>query len=341
MHNTTSFQSTYNEQDKWLFYYNIGTALSVPYKFLQFALELPEIWQMKESKRRKIDIVVISDIHLGTYGCHAKELLQYLKSIKPKKIVLNGDIIDIWQFSKHYWPESHMKVVKYIMGWVSKGVKIWYITGNHDELLRKFVGCKMGSVQIVNKLVLELEDNSKAWFFHGDVFDVTMQHSKWLAKLGAAGYDMLILINRFANFISEKIFNKGKLSLSKKIKNSVKSAVKFVNNFEQTAADIGIGNQYQYVVCGHIHQPEIKRISNQHGSILYLNSGDWIENLTTLEYINGEWQLYKFDASAFPSNDLRHSEEDGLNSSKIFTDMMAEFNSMKVNEDIVCDTRHR
>src|SRR5690348_4441318 len=122
---------------------------------------------------------------------------------------------------------------------------------------------------------------------HGDVFDVTMQHSKWLAKLGAVGYDTLILINSFANFISEKIFKKGKLSLSKKIKNSVKSAVKFINSFEQTSADIGISNQYDYVICGHIHQPENRVIANSHGSIQYLNSGDWIENLSSLEYING------------------------------------------------------
>ena len=238
---------------------------------------------MKELKRRKIDILVLSDIHLGTYGCHAKELLHYLKTIKPKTVILNGDIIDIWQFSKRYWPKSHMKVVKHIMGWMSKGTKIWYITGNHDEMLRKFVGFKMGSFQIVNKVVLEMEDGKKAWFFHGDVFDITMQHSKWLAKLGAVGYDSLILINRIANFVSEKIFNQGKLSLSKKIKNSVKSAVKFIDNFEKTAADIAISNQYDYVVCGHIHQPEMREIVTDEGKILYLNSGDWIEKLTALE----------------------------------------------------------
>src|SRR5205085_9427342 len=126
-----------------------------------------------------------------------------------------------------------------------------------------------------------------------------MQHSKWLARLGAVGYDTLIVINRLANIISEKIFKKGKLSLSKKIKNSVKSAVKFINNFEQTSADIGISNKYDYVICGHIHQPEKKLITNQHGSIMYLNSGDWIENLTTLEFVNNEWNIYKFDEEEY------------------------------------------
>ncbi|HEY5464748.1 MAG TPA: UDP-2,3-diacylglucosamine diphosphatase, partial [Hanamia sp.] len=156
-----------------------------------------------QKKKRRIEILVISDVHLGTYGCQAKQLLSYLKSISPKTVILNGDIIDIWQFSKRYWPKSHMKVVKHFMNWIGKGVKIYYITGNHDEMLRKFTGLKMGSLRIVNKVVLPLSNNKTAWFFHGDVFDVTMQHSKWLAKLGAIGYDTLILINTFANFISE------------------------------------------------------------------------------------------------------------------------------------------
>lgn len=222
-----------------------------------------------------------------------------------------------------------MKVVKYLMGWMSKGTKIWYITGNHDEMLRKFTGFKMGSLKIANKVVLELEAGKKAWFFHGDVFDVTMQHSKWLAKLGAAGYDTLILINRCANFISEKVFRKGKLSLSKKIKNSVKSAVKFINNFEQTAADIGITNGYDYVVCGHIHQPEMREIQSEAGRILYLNSGDWIENLTALEYAGGEWHLYRFDEADRAAMNRMAPEEEEPDNSKLFHNMVEEFNSMR------------
>lgn len=275
-----------------------------------------------------MDILVLSDVHLGTYGCHAKELLLYLKTIKPKTVVLNGDIIDIWQFSKRYWPKSHMKVVKQLMTWMGKGVKIYYITGNHDEMLRKFVGFKMGSLRIVNKVILELEDGKTAWFFHGDVFDVTMQHSKWLAKLGAVGYDTLILINRVANFISEKVFKRGKLSLSKKIKNSVKSAVKFINSFEQTAADIGISNKYHYVVCGHIHQPEMREIENEDGKIIYLNSGDWIENLTALEYTDGKWEIYRFDEIEMLNMSV-HDPEEELNNNQLFENLVEEFNLLK------------
>jgi len=278
-------------------------------------------------KRRKVDVVVLSDVHLGTYGCHAKELLQYLKSINPKTLVLNGDIIDIWQFSKRYWPKSHMKVVKYLLSLISKNVKVYYVTGNHDEMLRRFVGFKLGSLKLVNKVLLELEDGKKAWIFHGDVFDVTMQHSKWLAKLGAIGYDMLILINRFANFISEKVFRKGKLSLSKKIKNSVKSAIKFIDNFEQTAADIGINNGYDYVVCGHIHHPEIKTINSAEGSILYLNSGDWIENLTALEYNDGAWRIYQHKED---EQMMTEEPEEDLSTHQLFDNLLQEFNLMKI-----------
>ncbi|WP_316841099.1 UDP-2,3-diacylglucosamine diphosphatase [Pedobacter gandavensis] len=256
--------------------------------------------------KRAVDIVVISDVHLGTYGCHAKELLKYLKSIKPKQIVLNGDIIDIWQFSKRYWPETHMKVLRKLMKFVVEGVPVYYLTGNHDELLRKFADMHLGAFHLQNKLVLEL-DGKKAWFFHGDIFDVTMQHSKWLAKLGAVGYDSLILINSLANWFLG-LFGKEKMSFSKKIKAAFKDAVKFINSFENTAAELAIQNGYQYVVCGHIHQPEMRTISTEEGGVLYLNSGDWVENLTALEYADKSWKIFKYDPKDFEQEELEEGE---------------------------------
>jgi UDP-2,3-diacylglucosamine pyrophosphatase LpxH len=280
---------------------------------------------MKKEKRH-VDVVVISDVHLGTYGCRAKELLHYLKSIKPKTVVLNGDIIDIWQFSKSYWPKSHMKVVKHIMTWLSKGVKVYYVTGNHDEMLRKFEGFKMGSFKIVNKLILNLDNDEKAWIFHGDVFDITMQHSKWLAKLGAIGYDSLIILNSLVNWVSENIFKKGKLSFSKKIKNSVKGAIKFINGFEETAAGIGISMNYQYVVCGHIHHPEMRKIEQNEASIMYLNSGDWIENLTALEYHKGQWEIFRFkDSDRLAMLNVVEDESMELDVKKLFNQMVSDF----------------
>ena len=277
-----------------------------------------------KQKKREVEVVVISDIHLGTYGCHAEELLIYLKSVNPKKLILNGDIIDVWQFSKSYWPEAHMRIVKHITGLLAKGVKVYYVTGNHDEMLRKFVGFNMGSLKIVNKVVLKL-DGKRAWIFHGDVFDVTMQNSKWLAKLGAVGYDALILINRMFNHISQSL-GRGKLSLSKKIKNSVKSAVKFINDFEQTAADIAITNGYDYVICGHIHHPVIKTIKNKEGKVTYLNSGDWIENLSSLEYNKGKWSIYHFQEDHRLSKiKITKGGKSDLSNSQLFDNLVQEF----------------
>lgn len=247
--------------------------------------------------KREIDIAVISDVHLGTYGCHAKELLKYLKSIKPKMLILNGDIIDIWQFSKSYFPEDHTKVIRRILKFVTEGIPVYYLTGNHDEMLRKFADFNMGGFQLLNKMVLDV-NGEKAWVFHGDVFDVTMQNAKWLAKLGAIGYDTLILINRLTNWALVKL-GKKKYSFSQKIKASVKEAVKFINQFEQTAAELAIEKGYSYVICGHIHQPEIREIKTDKGSVTYLNSGDWVESLTALEFNDNKWSIYTYDANAF------------------------------------------
>jgi UDP-2,3-diacylglucosamine pyrophosphatase LpxH len=281
---------------------------------------------MGKKSKREVELVVLSDIHLGTYGCHAEELLRYLKSINPKKLVLNGDIIDMWQFSKHYWPKSHMQVVKHITGLLTRNTKIFYLPGNHDEMLRKFAGFKIGGFKIDNKVVLRL-NGRKAWIFHGDVFDVTMQHSKWLAKLGAVGYDSLILINTIVNWLLIK-FGREKISLSKRVKDSVKSAVKFINNFETTAADIAIENKYDYVVCGHIHQPEMKLIQTEKGQVTYLNSGDWVENLTALEFNGQEWQIYRYldDKKA---QSIRLPKRLNLDNDLIFKDLVTQFLTVK------------
>lgn len=288
---------------------------------------------MTKLKKRKVELVVISDVHLGTYGCRSKELLNYLKTIQPKTLVLNGDIIDIWQFNKRYFPKSHMNVLKHITSLLSEEINVYYITGNHDEMLRKFKGFTLGNFQIINKLILEL-NNKKAWIFHGDVFDITMKHSKWLAKLGGKGYDVLILLNTLVNWFSN-LLGYGKLSLSKKIKNSVKGAIKFINNFEKTASDIAIDNGYDYVVCGHIHQPEIRTIKNSKGETKYLNSGDWIENLTALEYNNKEWKLYEYHKDNVAKNLKKEAKEKKKKDNDIlFNELLKEFDIQNTQKPI-------
>lgn len=279
---------------------------------------------MGKKRKREVDLVVLSDIHLGTYGCHAEELLRYLKSIRPKCLVLNGDIIDMWQFSKRYWPKSHMQVIKHITSLLTKNTKVIYLTGNHDEMLRKFSGFKLGSFQIDNKVVLKIH-GKKVWIFHGDVFDVTMQHSRWLAKMGAVGYDTLIVINTMVNWCLRKI-GRERISLSKRVKDSVKGAIKFIHDFEATAADIAIESGYHYVVCGHIHQPQIKNIRTEKGEVMYLNSGDWVENLTALEYHDAAWRLYHYQDDKYaqglklPARVLDHLDND-----LIFKDLVSQF----------------
>ena len=244
-------------------------------------------------EKRHVDVVVISDIHLGTFGCHAKEIINYLKSISPNLLILNGDIIDGWQFSKRYFPATHLEVINEIFNLQHHGTRVVYITGNHDEFLRRYSDLNIGNFQLTDKLIIEI-DGKLTWIFHGDVFDNTTKGSaKLFAKLGGKGYDMLILMNRFINFSLQKI-RKEKISFSKKIKNSVKKAIRYINDFEETAAALAIEHKYDYVICGHIHQPQQRIISNKHGKVNYLNSGDWIENLTALEYYDHAWHIYHY-----------------------------------------------
>ena len=276
--------------------------------------------------KRLIEVLVISDIHLGTYGCQSKALLNYLKSVDPKIIILNGDIIDIWQFNKRYFPKSHMKIIKYFLNLIQDGKTIYYLTGNHDEMLRKFNGFELKNFKILNKKVINLNGH-QAWFFHGDVFDLTMQYSKWLTRLGAIGYDALILINSALNFILSRL-GRPRYSLSKKVKNSVKGAVKFINKFEETVVGIAFERKYKFVVCGHIHQPAIKKHSIKNKNIIYLNSGDWVENLTSLEYHNKKWTMYQHDNNHY-EEELDNDESD-LSAKELFQGMLKEF---KIDQD--------
>lgn len=242
--------------------------------------------------KRPVDVVVISDTHLGTYACHAKELGHYLESIQPNILVLNGDIIDIWQFRKRFFPSSHLRVLKSILSMAASGTKVYYITGNHDDLLRRFSDFHLSNVALVDKLVLEIGDK-QAWFFHGDVFDASIQNARWLARLGGWGYDLLILINRFINWGLEKI-GRERFSIAAAVKKGVKSAVKYIQDFEEIASELAIEQGYDYVVCGHIHQPQMRMVTSKKGVCTYLNSGDWVENLSALENTNGKWTMYRY-----------------------------------------------
>jgi len=251
-------------------------------------------------EKRPVDVVVLSDVHLGTYGCRAKELVNYLKSITPNILILNGDIIDGWQFSKRYFPVAHMMVLKEILQFITNGTRVFYITGNHDEMMRRYSDIQIGNFTLTDKLVLEI-DNKMTWIFHGDVFDNTTKGgAKVLAKLGSSGYEGLILFNRMINTIL-KFFGRERVSISKKVMAGVNKAVSKINDFELIAAELAIEKKYDYVICGHIHQPQKKVVETKEGKVTYLNSGDWVEHLTALEYQQNEWTIFEYDEKKFPA----------------------------------------
>lgn len=243
--------------------------------------------------KRKLEYCVISDSHLGTSGSAAKELNSYLKGIDPETLILNGDIIDGWRFSRNRWKKHHNKVVRRILKMAESGTKVYLLPGNHDEALRRFTPMKFGNISLEHKLVQQI-GSQRVVFFHGDVFDLVMIHSKWLGKIGSWAYDTLIWANTRINNI-RSLFGMKRISFSAKIKNSVKSAVTFISDFERVCAEYAKAEGYDAVACGHIHQPCIRKIDG----ITYMNSGDWVESLTSLEY-DGEWTIYRY-----------HDTEDG------------------------------
>lgn len=247
--------------------------------------------------KKELDIVVLSDVHLGTYGCHAKELLQYLKSIKVGTLILNGDFIDMWQFRKRYFPREHLQVIQRILRMSAKGTKVYYITGNHDDLLRRYTDFSSGNIHLRDKLILHL-NQKKYWIFHGDVFDLTIQYSPYLAKLGGKGYDLLIRLNRIINNI-RLAMGLSRMSFAKRVKNRVKEAVKFIADFEQTAIRLAREEGYDYVICGHIHRPQLRLVEENGQPVTYMNSGDWVENLTALECQDGQWSIYEYHEADF------------------------------------------
>jgi len=272
--------------------------------------------------KRNLDILVISDLHLGTYGSEADEVLAYLKTVEAKKIVINGDFVDILLFNKKFWPSSHMKVVKYILDLISQGKEIHYVVGNHDELLRKFLNYKIKNFQIVNQVVLDTEEG-KVWLFHGDVFDFSIQ-TAWITKLASFLYDYMIMFNSWLNKNVMKPMGRKRLNFSKTIKANVKTAIQYFSNFERVAAETAHKNGYKYVVCGHIHSPKIESFNVNGEEVIYMNSGDWLESLSSLEYVDNKWSIYMHTRS-----EDEFKKEEGarieMTNKELYKDLIAEF----------------
>ncbi len=247
--------------------------------------------------KRALEIAIISDVHLGTYGCHAKELTQYLRSIQPQTLIINGDFIDAGQFKKSHFSAEHMEVINEVLRMATNGTKVYYVIGNHDDSLRRFSNFSTRNISLRNKLVLRLRGKSY-WIFHGDVFDASMKMSPLIAQLGTRGYNWLIKFNRVINKFRNRL-GQPRMSMTGKVKNNVKRAIKYIREFEEIATGLALKKGYDYVICGHIHQAKIKTVEKLEGKVTYMNSGDWVENLTALEYNFGRWSVYEYHASDF------------------------------------------
>jgi UDP-2,3-diacylglucosamine pyrophosphatase LpxH len=230
----------------------------------------------------------ISDIHLGTAGCKAEFLLDFLKRNESKYLYLVGDIVDGWQLKKGwYWKQSHNDVVQKILRKARKGTEVTYIAGNHDEALRQFVGLAFGDIKIVDEATHQLLDGRRLWVTHGDLFDGVIQHAKWLAYLGDELYSFILRVNHHFNQLRHR-FGLSYWSLSQYLKHRVKNAVSFISDFELALTAEAQRRGFDGVVCGHIHKAEIREING----LLYCNDGDWVESLTALVETNlGELKI--------------------------------------------------
>jgi UDP-2,3-diacylglucosamine pyrophosphatase LpxH len=242
---------------------------------------------------RELEVAVISDLHLATYACNPEKVLKYLKSVMPKILVLNGDIIDSWRFSRNYFPKNQLKVVRQIIKMMEKGVQVYYITGNHDEFLRKFAPTTAGNLKIVNQLILEL-DGMKTWIFHGDIFDNAIHGKKRLAKFGAALKGFLSVLNRLVNQVL-LFFGKNEVILYKSIKYRLIRDKLNLSATESKIMNAALAQGYQTVVCGHTHIPKEKEVIVSEKTVHYLNCGDWVEHFTAAEYHDGKWHLSYLD----------------------------------------------
>jgi UDP-2,3-diacylglucosamine pyrophosphatase LpxH len=238
--------------------------------------------------RLRFRSVWISDLHLGTPGCQAHALLDFLKHVESENLFLVGDIIDGWQLRRSwYWPQSHNDVVQKLLRKARKGTRVVFIPGNHDEFARRYVEHNFGGVDVAEEWIHETADGRKLWIVHGDLFDAVIQCAKWLAHVGDSLYEFTLRLNRHFNSLRARL-GLPYWSLSKYLKLKVKRAVSYVGDFEEAVAREARKRGVDGVVCGHIHHAELRDI----GGILYCNDGDWVESLTALvEHADGHLEI--------------------------------------------------
>jgi UDP-2,3-diacylglucosamine pyrophosphatase LpxH len=230
----------------------------------------------------------ISDVHLGTNGCNADLLLNFLKSTDSETLYLVGDIIDGWRLKRNwYWPDAHNDVIRKLLKKAKRGTRVIYIPGNHDEGARQFVNLNFGGVQLLHDVIHETADGRKLWVLHGDAFDGVVLYARWLAFLGDYAYALLLSLNTWFNVIRRKM-GFDYWSLSAFLKKKVKNAVEYVGRFEEAVSHAALERGVDGVICGHIHSAEIRPM----GKLTYYNDGDWVESCTALvEHFDGRMEI--------------------------------------------------
>lgn len=261
-----------------------------------------------EQPRRKYRTIWISDIHLGTKGCNADLLIDFLDNTDSDVMYLVGDIIDGWRMKKRfYWPPEHNDVVWRILKRAKRGTTIVYIPGNHDEMFRQFTGLDFGGVQIRRKAIHETADGRRLLVLHGDEFDAIMLSHRWLAHLGDLAYETLMGVNRVVSNV-RRWFGLPYWSLSKTAKHKVKNAVEFISKFEEVVAEEAGKRGVDGVVCGHIHTADIRDF----GGIAYYNDGDWVEGCTALvEHFDGQMEILHW-ADEIAAREAKAAESEKL-----------------------------
>jgi UDP-2,3-diacylglucosamine pyrophosphatase LpxH len=254
---------------------------------------LPEWLREPEPKspqrpRLKFRTIWISDTHLGTPGCNAELLLDFLKSVECETLYLVGDIIDGWQLRKGwYWPPRHNDIVRRVMKMAKHHTRVVYVPGNHDEMFRDYVGLQLGDIELVPEAIHVTADGRRLLVLHGDMFDSIVMYARWLAFLGDSAYTLLLKANKSVNAV-RRIFGLPYWSLAAHLKKRVKNAVQFISNYEEVVAHAAAERGVDGVVCGHIHSAEIRLF----GSVTYYNDGDWVESCTALvEHADGAMEI--------------------------------------------------
>lgn len=237
---------------------------------------------------RRVDLAVISDLHLGTRHCRADELIGYLERLDTRRLVLNGDIVDLWRMRRH-WPSAHAEVVSRILRLAHQGVDVHLLIGNHDGALRRFAPFLFGPIALRDHLILDL-DGERVLFLHGDAAELAHPPHPLLHWIGGHAYDVMMTLGHGVNRV-RRCFGASPISVVRAFKDHLPCAVRHIARYEASCAALAAGAGCSAVVCGHIHLPRLRTIAIGGNPIAYRNSGDWVEHCSALELAGGAWRL--------------------------------------------------